>query len=190
MIDCDIHNALPSVQALLPYLPAWWQDYVTESGFTAPDARSYPVGAPILARPDARLAGGAPAGSDLTLLREDVFTTWGADYGILNCVYGISSLHNEDFAAALASALNDCQLAEWLQHEPRLRASLVVPSQNPPLAAAEIDRLGTHPSFVQVLLPGQVGGAIRQATLLAHLRSGRAAGATRGDTRRRRAGRP
>ena len=56
-------------------------------------------------------------------------------------------------AAALASAVNDWQIAEWLEPEPRLRASIVVPSQQPELAAREIDRVGGHPGFVQVFLP-------------------------------------
>ena len=74
-------------------------------------------------------------------------------YGILNCAYAVDSLHNPDAAAALASAVNDWLAAEWLAHEPRLRASLVVPSQYPELAAREIERLGGHPGFVQVFLP-------------------------------------
>jgi predicted TIM-barrel fold metal-dependent hydrolase len=53
----------------------------------------------------------------------------------------------------MASAVNEWQIAEWLEKEPRLRASLVVPSHYPEMAAREIDRLGDHPSFVQVFLP-------------------------------------
>jgi predicted TIM-barrel fold metal-dependent hydrolase len=53
----------------------------------------------------------------------------------------------------MASAVNDWQVAEWLEQEPRLRASLVVPVQQPEMAAREIDRLGDHPGFVQVYLP-------------------------------------
>ncbi|HET9222927.1 MAG TPA: amidohydrolase family protein, partial [Roseiflexaceae bacterium] len=36
-----------------------------------------------------------------------------------------------------------------------LRASLVVPSQQPDMAAQEIERLGGHPGFVQVFLPAR-----------------------------------
>lgn len=68
-------------------------------------------------------ASGAPAGSDLALLH----------------------VHNPDAAAALASAVNDWLSAEWLAHELRLRAALVVPSQQPEMAAREIERLGGHP---------------------------------------------
>src|ERR687886_861822 len=45
--------------------------------------------------------------------------------------------------------------AQWracLVPEPRLRAGLVVPYEDGDLAAAEIDRFGDHPGFVQVML--------------------------------------
>jgi predicted TIM-barrel fold metal-dependent hydrolase len=53
----------------------------------------------------------------------------------------------------MARAVNDWQIAEWLEPEPRLRASIVVPSRQPAMAAEEIDRVGGHPGFVQVFLP-------------------------------------
>jgi len=53
----------------------------------------------------------------------------------------------------MATAINDWQRDVWLEPEPRFRASLVVPSQNPELAAREIDRIGDHPGFVQVIMP-------------------------------------
>jgi predicted TIM-barrel fold metal-dependent hydrolase len=153
MIDCDIHNTVPSLQALFSYLPDWWQDYIAESGFIGPDPGSDKRVALQSSSPDSRPTEGAPPGSDLAVLAAQALDARNTQYGILNCAYGIQSVHNDDFAAALAAALNDWQQAEWLQREPRLRASLVVPSQNPLLAAAEIDRLGPQPGFVQVLLP-------------------------------------
>ena len=53
----------------------------------------------------------------------------------------------------MASAVNDWLAAEWLAKEPRLRASMVVPTRVPEMGAEEIDRVGDHPGFVQVLLP-------------------------------------
>jgi predicted TIM-barrel fold metal-dependent hydrolase len=53
----------------------------------------------------------------------------------------------------MAGAVNDWQRAEWLAGEPRLRGSVVVAAQDPARAAAEIDRLGPLPEFVQVLMP-------------------------------------
>jgi predicted TIM-barrel fold metal-dependent hydrolase len=87
------------------------------------------------------------------LLREQVLDPWDVEYAILNCAFAADSIHNPDSAAAMSAATNDWQVAEWLEKEPRLRASLVVPSQQPALAAQEIDRLGDHPGFVQVFLP-------------------------------------
>ena len=54
--------------------------------------------------------------------------------------------------AGFARAINDWMAAEWLDKEPRLRASIVVPMQNPELAAEEIDRVAADRRFVQVLL--------------------------------------
>jgi predicted TIM-barrel fold metal-dependent hydrolase len=53
--------------------------------------------------------------------------------------------------------MNDWQIDEWLDKEPRLRASIVVQAQNPEFAVAEIERLGEHPGFVQVLMPNRTG---------------------------------
>ena len=41
---------------------------------------------------------------------------------------------------------------EWLDNEPRLRASIVVPAQNPRTAVEEIERRAADKRFVQVLM--------------------------------------
>ncbi len=153
LIDCDIHNTPPSVQALFPYLSDHWREYITQSAFKGPVDTAYPRNAPTTARPETRPSSGGPPGSDLALIREQVLDGWGAECGILTCAYAVDSIHNPDAAAAMASAVNDWQIAEWLEKEPRLRASIVVPVQQPEMAAREINRVGDHPGFVQVFLP-------------------------------------
>ena len=159
VIDGDLHNRLPSLRMLYPYLPDYWCDYCEESGFPGPDANDYPDGVPTSSRPDLTHLGtppsAGPPASDLALLRQHALDFWGTEYGILTCGFRVQSVHNEDLAAALASAVNDWQIEHWLDPEPRLRASLIVPSQNPELAAREIERLGAHPGFVQVMLPAR-----------------------------------
>ena len=54
--------------------------------------------------------------------------------------------------AGFARAVNDWMKAEWLDKEPRLRASIVVPAQSPEMAVDEINRLAHDKRFVQVLL--------------------------------------
>jgi uncharacterized protein len=152
-IDCDLHPAVPSVEVLTPYLSAYWREQIRQSGFKGPVDSAYPLSAATSARPDVPAAHSGSAVEQLSALREHALSSPHVRYGILNCAYAVDSLHNPDAAAALSSAVNDWLAAEWLDREPRLRASLVVPSQYPELAAREIARLGDHPGFVQVLLP-------------------------------------
>jgi uncharacterized protein len=153
VIDCDLHPIVPSIEALTPYLSAYWREQIGQSGFKGPVDTAYPASAAISARPDAPAAHSVSVAEQLSVLRAQALGSERIAYGILNCAYAVDSLHNPDAAAALASAVNDWLAAEWLDREPRLRASLVVPSQYPELAAREIARLGGHAGFVQVLLP-------------------------------------
>jgi len=154
LIDCDVHNRVPGVQALFPYLPPYWVDHVTQSAFKGAQSTYHPKASPPNARPGSIPSDG-PAGSSLALLREQHLDPLGIAFAILNCLYAIDSLHNPEAAVAFASAVNDWQIAEWLGPEPRLRASIVVPVQLPELAAREIERVADHPGFVQVLLPAR-----------------------------------
>ncbi|MBM4417325.1 MAG: amidohydrolase [Chloroflexi bacterium] len=153
-IDADIHVEVPRVQSLFPYLPEHWIEHVNNSRFKGPvdgDA-AYPPNSPVTARPGSKPERG-PAGSDFALLKAQALDEPGVERAIVSCSYAIDSLHHPDAAVALASATNDWLIAEWLDRDPRLRASIVVPSQIPELAGREIERVGGHPGFVQVYLP-------------------------------------
>ena len=150
-IDCDIHPAVPDIKALLPYLPGHWRDAVVQRGMGELDSVSYPNNSPLTCRPDWRLARGK-AGSDLERMRKDALDPFGTRLAICNCLYGVQLLFSEDMAAAFASAVNDWMRTEWLDREPRLRASIVVPMQNPAMAVEEIERCTGDRRFVQVLL--------------------------------------
>jgi len=152
-IDTDIHNTVPNAKALYPYLSDYWIDQLQITGFAGATDKYYPVGASVTARSDTHPKGGGSAGSNLETLREQALDIPNTDIGILNCLYAVDGIHNPDAALALSQAVNDWQLNEWLNKEPRLRASIVVPPQYPELAAEEIRRIGNRPEFVQVLLP-------------------------------------
>lgn len=153
IIDCDLHNVLPSPAVIQPYLPEHWLEYTIQSDLKGPSASFYSSGGPLLDEEAVMPPDGGLPGSNLDLLREQVLDRLGIELAILNCAYAVEGVHNPYGAAAFASAVNDWQIAEWLDREPRLRGSLVVPSQDPELAAQEISRLGDHPGFVQVFLP-------------------------------------
>jgi uncharacterized protein len=150
-IDCDVHVAVPAMSALLPYLSQAWREMIVTRGTDGLELASYPAGAPISCRPDWRPANGKP-GTDLALLRRELLDRFDLRAAIVNCLYGGQAVHSEDLADALCRAVNDWLAAEWLDQDPRLRASIVVPAQNPHYAAAEIDRRARDNSFVQVQL--------------------------------------
>ncbi|HYZ61893.1 MAG TPA: amidohydrolase family protein [Acetobacteraceae bacterium] len=150
-IDCDVHPALPGLPALLPYLEPYWREQVTVRGIDGLDLSAYPLGAPVSARPDWRPAEGKP-GADFATLRRHVLDGFGSRLAILHCLYGVAGLFNRHLAAALATAVNDWIAQEWLDREPRFRASIVVAPHNPERAAEEIALRADDPRFVQVLL--------------------------------------
>jgi predicted TIM-barrel fold metal-dependent hydrolase len=154
IIDCDVHCTVPSVRALFPYLSEYWRETIEQTGFNGATDNAYPAGAALSARPGSTPEHGPP-GSDLALLRAQALDAQDVEYAILNCAYAVDGIRNPYGAAAIASAVNDWLIAEWLDTEPRLRASIVIPSQYPALAVQEIDRVGDHPGFVQVFLPGR-----------------------------------
>jgi predicted TIM-barrel fold metal-dependent hydrolase len=117
------------------------------------DLALWPRGAPLTARSDWRPAKGL-AGGSVELLRSQILEPFGTSIGILNTMFGAPALHNVDMVAALCRAANEWVAKEWLDHDPRLRAGILVPLEDPALAVQEIERRAADPRFVQVLLFG------------------------------------
>jgi predicted TIM-barrel fold metal-dependent hydrolase len=151
IVDCDIHPAPASNETLLNYLPARWHHRFKAYGARGYPGSFYPRNSPQAARADAWPPSGLPAGADLPFLRTQLLDEWEIEYGILN---PLAVVHTplDEYSAALATAVNDWQIAEWLEPEPRLRGAICVPYEDGEFAAAEIDRLGSDRRFVQVLL--------------------------------------
>ena len=169
VIDAAVHNEVPSTRALFPYLPPYWVEHLEQTQFKGPSDFYYPTNSPIAARPNSRpapdevvapltgrtraaAAAGPPPASALGVVQREVLGA-GAEAAVLCSPYPVDSLHNPDAAVAFATAVNDWQIAEWLDKDPRVKASIVVPIQIPELAIREIERVASHPGFVQVALP-------------------------------------
>jgi uncharacterized protein len=150
-IDCDVHNAVPAIADLFAFLPGRWQDYCVEHGVTGLAPAAYPARVPLSAKPASR-TGQRPPGCDPDVVLTQAVDDPGVELAILNCLYAVQAIHNEDWATAMASAVNDWQADVWLAADPRLRASIVVAPQNPDRAAEEVARVADDPRFVQVLL--------------------------------------
>jgi predicted TIM-barrel fold metal-dependent hydrolase len=135
-VDCAVRGVLEDERRLLPHLPARWREHLERFG-----ARASPDGGAVGA------AGrGGLEGRDVAV-------------GVLLPVTPAAP-HNLELAAAMAGAVNDWQVAEWLEKEPRLRASIVVAHEDAPLAVAEIERRAADRRFVQVRLPGRAHAPI------------------------------
>lgn len=141
-IDCDVHVAPESIDALLPYMDDYWRDYVANAGLMlSPNLTgSYPATAP------------APS-HDVAALRREVLDPSGVRHAVLTCLSAFDASRNGYYEAALCGAINDWLRAEWLERDDRLRASMVVPTLDTEAAVAEVERVGSEPGFVQVLLP-------------------------------------
>jgi len=150
-IDCDVHPNVPSIQALVPYLDPYWQEMVELRGIAGFESQSFPPSAPFSARADWRGLDGRAATS-VGDVQERLFDRWGTGTVVLNCLYGVQLIHDEAMAAAMARAVNEWLAQEWLDADPRLRASIVVPIQNAELAVDEIERRAGDRRFVSVLV--------------------------------------
>ena len=155
--DTDIHHSPRDFKLLYRYLPQHWQDHLSEYGQRARQGNAsgpqYPKGQPDASRRDAWPPVGGRPGSDLEFLRTHHLDANGIEFGVLNMIRphpgGFSNL---DLSVAVARAINNWQVAEWTQPEPRLKASLVVPYEDPAASVAEIRRWAGHKDIVQVLL--------------------------------------
>src|SRR5512143_1789077 len=128
-VDCDVHPAVPHLTSLLPYLNEYWRDQVTTRGMVDLVAQSYPPNSPITARADWRPETGKP-GQHLADMKRHVLDPFKLEVAICNPLYGVQMVHSEDMADAFCRALNDWLAKEWLDKEPRLRGSIVIPVQN------------------------------------------------------------
>ncbi|UGS35296.1 amidohydrolase family protein [Capillimicrobium parvum] len=147
-VDSDVHAAPPAVAELRPYLGDYWRSYVDECGFAGP------AGLAVATPPNAPTAGVPGGGATLEALGQHL-SSLGASHGVLHCPYGLEGLRNLEFASALATAVNDWLADQWLDHDDRLRATLLVKAEDAPGAVAEIERRAADPRFVGVLLPAR-----------------------------------
>lgn len=152
VIDCDIHNAPPSDKTLHKYMSKQWQEHQLMTGNRGHTGGIYTRAVPNAARHDSWPPTGEIPGSNLEFLQKQLLDQWQLEFGILNPLYPVGGQLNLEFGAALARAVNEWQRAEWLEPEPRLRASIVVPYEDGELAATEIHRAASQPGFAQVLV--------------------------------------
>jgi len=157
VIDCDVHQAPRSLADLRPYLSERWWRHLEMWGLRRrlgpAVGPAYPKGQPGAMRRDAWPEGGGGAGSDLGLMQRQHLDPNHVAFAILNPLTpSAQGLQNPEFSAALCTAVNRWQVEGWTSQDRRLRASIMVPYEDGPAAAAEIDRWAGERNFAQVLL--------------------------------------
>lgn len=149
IIDCDVHQTITSYKDLKPYMPRVWWDRLDHPEGTFPSLVWRPI---PLSRRDAASDNGMAPGTDPEFVKKHFLDQQNISKAILTgSLLTISTHNNPDYAAAVATAFNDYTLDNWVNDD-RWLISIVIATQDPELAAREIDRLGKHPKVCQVVM--------------------------------------
>ncbi len=76
LIDCDLHNVVPSIQTLFPYLSEHWREYVSQSASNGAPDTAYPASMPTSAWPSTRPANGVRRVRASTYCGRTCWTPW------------------------------------------------------------------------------------------------------------------
>ncbi|HUN51855.1 MAG TPA: amidohydrolase family protein, partial [Candidatus Sulfotelmatobacter sp.] len=157
VIDCDIHPMLRTPKALHPYLPQRWRDHLDTYGSRTAQpflgSSPYPKSTPALSRRDSWPPAGGPPGSDLAFMREQHLDPLNIEVGVLQVLFpSAKDQRDPGLGAAMSRALNEWQIAEWTDPEPRLRATVAIACEDADASVAEIRRWGGRKDFASVFM--------------------------------------
>ena len=151
IIDCDVHIRWKSLEQIAPYFDEPWRTQLLK-GRRAYGWNGYynPLGS---WRKDAIPPDGGNPGTDPHFIVEDLIERYNLAYAVLfgeSSHLALANLTDADWAAAVAKAYNDWIINHWFSIDPRFVGSMFVAAQDPEYAVREIDRVGSHPQFVQI----------------------------------------
>ncbi|MDF2658849.1 MAG: amidohydrolase [Paenibacillus sp.] len=154
IIDCDIHASIPH-DGLKAYLPRIYREQIETWGKRLPGQNQMYMngGTNGSMQEHQPTRGGNDEDAYLNYMRANHIDKFNLAYGILTgSDYGVHTTPDTDYAAALCSASNDYVIERYLSRDSRLKGSVHIPKQDPILSAKEIDRVGSHPDMVQVIV--------------------------------------
>jgi predicted TIM-barrel fold metal-dependent hydrolase len=157
LVDCDIHPTVRSMKDLYPYMPKRWHEHIDSFGQRFRQAfvgsTAFPKATPALSRRDAWPEDGGAPGSSLALMQRQHLDANGIDRGMLYPLFPRGTdERNVECGQAICRAINDWQIEQWLELEPRLRGTITVMAEDPDGAVAEIERCARIKGFVQVAM--------------------------------------
>jgi len=148
IVDCDVHNTVDSDAVLSPYLPERWRDYLVSFGSRRNAGTSYP---PLGNRSDVLPVDGRLA-PDAETTGRDHLDPHQVAYALLIPNSTAGQGQNQALDVAIATAVNDWQVAEWLDRDDRMLASITITPDSPAAAVEEINSRARDSRFVQVKL--------------------------------------
>lgn len=152
IIDCDVHHSFLESTALFPYLPRQYVEYIKDFGDMMPGI-GYTNVPGRGARHDLWVGTEINPSTVPEVCIEKHLDHYEIDLAILTGGPYAAGVHPDvDYAAAYCRAFNDWTLEHWASKDSRFRASIHIAPQDPAQAVAEIERLGSRPEFVQVLM--------------------------------------
>jgi predicted TIM-barrel fold metal-dependent hydrolase len=153
IIDCDVHHNFPNQEALFPYLPRHYVEYIKDFGSMMPGI-GYTNMPGAGARHDLLDGKDINPSTDPAVAVERHLQKYDLTLAVLTGGPYAASVHPDaDYGAAYCRAFNDYTIDHWLTADPRLRASIHIASTDPQQAVAEIERLAPDKRFVQVMMP-------------------------------------
>jgi predicted TIM-barrel fold metal-dependent hydrolase len=148
-VDTDIHNDLPSLNDLRPFLASEWHPFL--DGGPGQPVRYWANQGSGRMDDSVNEADNLCAGDPQWVI-EKLMQKYRIDVGILTGTLRPGIQHNARLWTALCSAYNDWALEKWVRPYDYFKGSIFVAAQDPEAAAAEIHRLGDDPGMVQVFL--------------------------------------
>jgi predicted TIM-barrel fold metal-dependent hydrolase len=158
IVDVDVHHTYADKADLLPYMSrvdgerfsfygmgVMGNSYASNGGWRGRRADTVDIDEP---QPDSLSSSAVDA--DDTRIR--LLDASGIDLALLTGgpASSASAMMDVDYANAICRAFNDYSLEHWVAKDDRFRLALHINSQDPQGAAAEIDRLGSHPAVCAI----------------------------------------
>jgi predicted TIM-barrel fold metal-dependent hydrolase len=158
-IDCDVHPYVKGPNDFDPFLSKRWLEHRKTIGGRSRQGLAktsmYPRMSPgVGMRMDSWPKDGSHPGSDLPLMQEQLLDLFEVSYGLLAPLVGGSAAErNVEFGAAMATAVNEWQLAHWCDPDPRLLGAVQINMEGSELAIAEIEKRAGDRRWAQVNVP-------------------------------------
>lgn len=147
VIDADVHESFKTLQDLVPYIDQpfkWLLEDKKWKGFST-DFAYWTSSKPGVSS--------SQTATSHEVMNENLLDKYNLRYAILTGYFFPAMMKTQfEFATALASAYNDFMIDKWLEKDDRFLGSIQIAPQDPQAAAREIDRIGSHPRIIQVML--------------------------------------